>query len=126
VDRRRIHSSGSGGPWGAGDRCEAELAIASEQGLGPRRVEVHAEPQPERQHIAHGDGPDGRDGSPPSIGPRGSTSTRRVGQLGQHLVDGIVEPQLAVLEKEQAPHGKDPACVMDAMRKMLSRRTGMF
>ena len=101
VPSRRIHSSGSGGTCGSRRTgAQPELAHRVEQRLRPRRREVHAEPEPERQHVVHRDRPLGRDGVAVDR-PRGVDEHPPVGQLGQQLVDRIVEAQPALLDEEQ-------------------------
>jgi hypothetical protein len=86
--------------------AQSELAHGLEQRLGPGRLEVHPEPERERQDIANRDRPASRDGvavkwtAPIDEHPS-------VGELGDQRVHRILETQLAVLDQEQRPDSND-------------------
>ena len=86
--------------------AQAELAHRLEQRLRPRRLEVHAEPEPEREHVVQRDRPVGGDGVAVDRAPRVDEHPP-VGELGQQVVDGIVEPQPALLDEDQRADGDD-------------------
>jgi hypothetical protein len=86
--------------------AEAELTHLLQQRLRPRGGEVHAPPQPERQEVAERDRPVRRDGvaveRPPPV-----DEHPPIGQLGQQVVDRVVEAQAALLDQDQRADRSD-------------------
>jgi hypothetical protein len=84
--------------------AQTETVQSLEERLRPWRLEVHAEAEPEGEHVVQGDRPVGRDGvavdrSPPV------DEHPPVGELWEQVVDGIVEPQAALLQEDQCGDG---------------------
>ena len=70
-----------------------------DQRLRPRCGEVDPQPELERQHVADGDRTAGGDRRAVD-GPAWVDEHATVGQLGQQVLDGVVEPQPALLDEE--------------------------
>ena len=77
-----------------------------EQRLGPRRLEVHADPETERQDVVHRDRPMRRDGVALDRAPRVDEHPP-VGELGKQVVDRVLEPEPALLDEDERGHRDD-------------------
>ena len=79
--------------------AQFQRAHRLEQRLRPRRGEVHSESEAEGEHIAERDRAFGRNGLAVDRATRVGEHTP-VGELGQQVVDRLVEAQPALLDEE--------------------------
>ena len=86
--------------------AEAEVAHRLQQRLRPRRLEVHAPAELEREDVVHGDRTLRGDRLAVHR-PAWLDEDAPPGELGQEIVDWILEPEPALLDEDQRADGGD-------------------
>ncbi len=104
----RLEPSGSRPPDRSirANACDEHAEHISPGVVEPRRREVHAHAQPERQHVVKRDLPLGGHRFPVDRSMSVDEHTP-VRQFGKQLVDGIVEAQLVLLHEDERGHRHD-------------------
>ena len=103
--------------------AEVERVHRLHERLRPRRGEVHAETEAEREQVVDRDGPVAGTVSPRR--PPAVDEHAPVRQLGKQVVDRVVEPQPALLDEDHRRHGRDRlGHRRDAEDAVAARRLG--
>ena len=108
-------------------RCggDAEFLGRVEERLRPRPVERHAVAEAERQHVVHRDGADGWHRRAVDRAER-IEEHLSIGELGQQVVDRVVEAQPALLDQHERGHRRDRlAHRRDAEHRVALDRRGL-